>query len=105
MMSESKAVLHFISGKLGSGKTTLAKKIANEDHVIFSFLNSSLDARVIDFVRRDSLHIGINEGSAVDLDLAAVPGSVLVWVLGKYPPVSGSSEATLGTGGVVFEVI
>lgn len=34
-MSESKAVLHFISGKLGSGKTTLAKKIANENHAIF----------------------------------------------------------------------
>jgi HD superfamily phosphohydrolase len=40
----------------------------HEDHVIFSFLNSSLDARVIDFVRRDSLHLGINEGNAVDLD-------------------------------------
>lgn len=34
-MRENKSVLHFISGKLGSGKTTLAKKIANEDHAIF----------------------------------------------------------------------
>lgn len=40
----------------------------NEDYLIFSFLNSSLDARVVDFVRRDSLHLGIKEGNAVDLD-------------------------------------
>lgn len=30
-----KATLHFISGKLGSGKTTLAKQLADENHVIF----------------------------------------------------------------------
>lgn len=29
------AELHFISGKLGSGKTTLAKQIASESHAIF----------------------------------------------------------------------
>lgn len=34
-MNENKSVLHFISGKLGSGKTTLAKHIANENHAIF----------------------------------------------------------------------
>jgi predicted kinase len=34
-MNENKSVLHFISGKLGSGKTTLAKSIANENHAIF----------------------------------------------------------------------
>ena len=34
-MNTDKSVLHFIAGKLGSGKTTLAKKIANENHAIF----------------------------------------------------------------------
>lgn len=33
-MNQSKSILHFISGKLGSGKTTLAKKIAEENHAI-----------------------------------------------------------------------
>lgn len=40
----------------------------NEDHMIYSFLNSSLDARVIDFVRRDSLHVGITTGDPFDLN-------------------------------------
>ena len=35
MKNENTAVLHFISGKLGSGKTTLAKQIANECRAIF----------------------------------------------------------------------
>lgn len=39
-----------------------------DDQLIYSLLNSSLDARVIDFVRRDSLHVGIHEGYAVDLE-------------------------------------
>jgi len=39
----------------------------NEDKMIFSLLNSSLDARVLDFVRRDSLHLGITSGNPVDL--------------------------------------
>lgn len=34
-MNENKATLYFISGKLGSGKTTFAKKIADENHAIF----------------------------------------------------------------------
>jgi predicted kinase len=34
-MNVDKPVLHFISGKLGSGKTTLAKKIAKEQHAAF----------------------------------------------------------------------
>lgn len=39
----------------------------NEDKMIFSLLNCSLDARVLDFVRRDSLHLGITSGNPVDL--------------------------------------
>lgn len=40
----------------------------NEDRMIFSLLNSSLDARVLDFVRRDSLHLGITIGDTFNLD-------------------------------------
>ena len=40
----------------------------DEDYLIWSLLNSSLDARVIDFVRRDSLHIGLVKGDAFDID-------------------------------------
>ena len=32
---KNKAIMHFISGKLGSGKTTLAKKITSEANAIF----------------------------------------------------------------------
>jgi len=39
-----------------------------EDHLIYSFINCSLDARVIDFVRRDSLHLGLMKGDSFDLD-------------------------------------
>ncbi len=42
-------------------------KFDNEDKMIHSLLNSSLDARVLDFVRRDSLHLGITSGDPVDL--------------------------------------
>lgn len=34
-MSKNKATLHFICGKLGSGKTTLAKEIADQQNAIF----------------------------------------------------------------------
>ncbi len=34
-MGKNKSILHFISGKLGSGKTTLAKKIVDENNAIF----------------------------------------------------------------------
>lgn len=40
----------------------------DEEHLIHSFLNCSLDARVIDFVRRDSLQLGIIKGDTFDLD-------------------------------------
>ncbi len=43
-------------------------KFDNEDHFIYSLINSSLDARVVDFVRRDSLHLGIIKGDIFDLD-------------------------------------
>jgi HD superfamily phosphohydrolase len=39
-----------------------------EDLLIYSFFNSSLDTRVLDFVRRDSLHLGITSSEAVSLD-------------------------------------
>lgn len=39
-----------------------------DESVLYTLLNSSLDARVIDFVRRDSLHLGLSGGSAFDLD-------------------------------------
>ena len=44
------------------------KDFDNEDRFIYSILNSSLDARVVDFVRRDSLHLGIIKGDIFDLD-------------------------------------
>ena len=36
--------------------------------ILYTLLNSSLDARVIDFVRRDSLHLGISSGDFFSLD-------------------------------------
>ncbi len=36
-------------------------KFEKEDELIYSLLNCSLDARVIDFVRRDSLHLGLTK--------------------------------------------
>jgi HD superfamily phosphohydrolase len=44
-------------------KSTFTK----EDELIYSLLNSSLDVRVVDFVRRDSLHLGISR-QTFDLD-------------------------------------
>lgn len=38
------------------------------DIFVHSLLNSSLDARVIDFVRRDSIHLGITKGDPFDID-------------------------------------
>ncbi|HEV2614391.1 MAG TPA: ATP-binding protein [Gammaproteobacteria bacterium] len=42
-MTQNKPTLHFISGKLGSGKTTLAKKISQENNAIFISEDSWLD--------------------------------------------------------------
>jgi HD superfamily phosphohydrolase len=39
-----------------------------DEAVLYALLNSSLDARVIDFVRRDSLHLGLSSGDFFDLD-------------------------------------
>lgn len=39
-----------------------------DEAVLHALLNSSLDARVIDFVRRDSLHLGLSSGDFFDLD-------------------------------------
>lgn len=39
-----------------------------DDAVIYALLNSSLDARVIDFVRRDSLHLGLSSGDFFEID-------------------------------------
>lgn len=39
-----------------------------DEVILFTLLNSSLDARVIDFVRRDSLHLGLSSGDFFALD-------------------------------------
>lgn len=39
-----------------------------DDAALYTLLNSSLDARVVDFVRRDSLHLGLSSGASFDLD-------------------------------------
>jgi len=44
------------------------REFNNEDQLIHSLLNCSLDARVVDFVRRDSLHTGLVQGDAFDTD-------------------------------------
>lgn len=36
--------------------------------IIKFLLSSSIDARVIDYIRRDSLHLGISQGEAFDID-------------------------------------
>jgi HD superfamily phosphohydrolase len=36
--------------------------------VIYFLLNSSIDCRVLDFLRRDSIHVGIDAGDAFQLD-------------------------------------
>src|SRR5581483_5216119 len=46
-------------------------KFSKEDELIYSLLNCSLDVRVIDFVRRDSLHLGIARSSFDFEDLLA----------------------------------
>lgn len=39
-----------------------------DEAVLHALLNSSLDARVVDFVRRDSLHLGLSGGDLFDID-------------------------------------
>lgn len=39
-----------------------------DETILYALLNSSLDARVIDFVRRDSLHLGLSSGNFFELD-------------------------------------
>jgi HD superfamily phosphohydrolase len=48
--------------------TGKSQDFENEDSFIYSLLNSSLDTRVIDFVRRDSLHLGISTGDLFILE-------------------------------------
>ncbi len=43
-------------------------KFDDADQLIHSLLNNSLDVRVIDFVRRDSHHLGINSGDSFQID-------------------------------------
>jgi HD superfamily phosphohydrolase len=43
------------------------KDLTDQDEFVLSLFNCSLDARVVDFVRRDSLHLGIVQGEAFDL--------------------------------------
>jgi HD superfamily phosphohydrolase len=51
-------------------KLLLADKRAfdEDEQLIYSLLNCSIDARVIDFVRRDAMHLGIAKGDAFELD-------------------------------------
>lgn len=39
-----------------------------DETILYALLNSSLDARVIDFVRRDSLHLGLSSGDSFEID-------------------------------------
>jgi HD superfamily phosphohydrolase len=39
-----------------------------DEMALYTLLNSSLDARVVDFVRRDSLHLGLSSGDAFELE-------------------------------------
>lgn len=46
-----------------------ASDLTQPDEVaLYTLLNSSLDARVVDFVRRDSLHLGLSSGDAFELE-------------------------------------
>lgn len=46
-----------------------ASNLTQPDEVaLYTLLNSSLDARVVDFVRRDSLHLGLSSGDAFELE-------------------------------------
>lgn len=46
-----------------------ASQLVQPDEVaLYTLLNSSLDARVVDFVRRDSLHLGLSSGDAFELE-------------------------------------
>lgn len=42
--------------------------LSADEQVLHALLNSSVDARVLDFVRRDSLHLGLSSGDFFDLD-------------------------------------
>lgn len=42
--------------------------VREDDQLIYSMLNSSLDVRVVDFVRRDAHHLGIISGETFQLD-------------------------------------
>jgi len=44
------------------------KKFDEADQLIYSLLNNSLDVRVIDFIRRDCHHLGINSGDSFKID-------------------------------------
>ena len=48
--------------------TGMRSRFSNDDVLIYSMLNCSIDARVVDFVRRDSLHLGLTKADLVDLD-------------------------------------
>ena len=61
---------HFPSVDVGCVRNILGdvkQAFTKEDELIYSLLNCSLDVRVIDFVRRDSLHLGVSR-QTFDLD-------------------------------------
>lgn len=45
-----------------------SSKFNDADKLIYSILNNSLDVRVIDFVRRDSHHLGLNSGDSFQIE-------------------------------------
>lgn len=48
--------------------TNSTEFVEQDEAVLHALLNSSLDARVVDFVRRDSLHLGLSSGDLFNMD-------------------------------------
>lgn len=66
-----------------------------DETILYALLNSSLDVRVIDFVRRDSLHLGLSSGNFFEID-DLLPHLII------SPGISGSdvSRVSLKTTGI-----
>jgi len=78
---------------LMAGSTTDLEEA--DETILYALLNSSLDARVIDFVRRDSLHLGLSSGDSFEID-DLLPHLII------SPGVSGNnvSQVSLKTSGI-----
>lgn len=73
---------------------TVTELTEPDEAVLYTLLNSSLDARVIDFVRRDSLHLGLSSGDFFDLD------DLLPHLIISSASAGFSSQVSLKTTGV-----